>query len=262
MRKLIVGECDPGRVFHLVDPTQFLESDFEAEVVKALTCLMPDYQCGVFSGAFLLEGERRMADLALVHHSFSHWFVIEVELAGHSLENHVLPQVRCFRYGIPDNTCISSLLNAFGWMSREQAEALLRYVPHHVAVIGNQPDSRWTSALSALDTQHLTVSVYRNRNGESIHELEGSLSFRSESLGFAQYSAVDNCLRIPKSCGLRSGPTMFIDQFGNPSEWIVREEASVLWVSKRQGPALIAHNEYVQLIRTADGSVSLRLSGA
>ena len=69
-------------------PLDFVEIAFEAEVVKALTCLFPDYWCGVFAGTFLLEGERRSADLALIHKSLSHWFVVEVELAGHSLDRH------------------------------------------------------------------------------------------------------------------------------------------------------------------------------
>lgn len=79
-------------IFHLVDPTAFLEIDFEAEVVKALNCLFPEYWCGVFAGTFIFEGERRSADLALIHKSLSHWFVVEVELAGHSLDQHVLPK--------------------------------------------------------------------------------------------------------------------------------------------------------------------------
>jgi len=37
-----------------MDPTAFVEIDFEAEVVKALTCLFSDYWCGVFAGTFLL----------------------------------------------------------------------------------------------------------------------------------------------------------------------------------------------------------------
>ena len=113
MRKLLTGECHPDNIFQLVDPTTYVEGDFEAEVVKALSCLMPEYRCGVFAGAFVLEGERRVADLALVHKSLSHWFVVEVELAGHSLEHHVLPQVRCFRYGDPEHSCVTSLVRAF-----------------------------------------------------------------------------------------------------------------------------------------------------
>jgi len=260
MKKLLTGDCHPDNVFCLVDPTQFVEGDFEAEVVKALSCLLPEYLCGVFAGAFVLEGERRVADLALVHKTLSHWFVVEVELVGHSLEGHVLPQVRCFRYGEPEMSCVTSLVRAFGMLDRSHAERLLRYVPRYVAVVGNLPEASWTAALNALDVQHLTVSIYRDRNGRSAHEVDGLLSARAESLGFAKFSAVDNCLRIPRSCGLPLGSLQVIDQFGNTGIWTAREEGGVLWIQKERGSALIAHNSYVQLIRNFEGRISLRLS--
>lgn len=260
MKKLLTGECHPDNIFQLVDPTQFLEGDFEAEVVKALTCLMPEYMCGVFAGAFVLEGERRMADLALIHKDLSHWFVVEVELAGHSLEHHVLPQVRCFRYGDPEDTCVTSLVRAFNVLTREQAESLLKYIPRYVAVVGNLPDSTWTSKLSAVDVQCLTVSVYKDRNGRSAHEVEGGLSVRVASLGFAHFSAIDNCLRIPMGCGLPVGNIQIVDQFGNLADWTVRAESGVLWIRKDRGPALIEHGSYVQIIRSFDGRISIRPS--
>lgn len=260
MKRLMTGECHQGNIFQLVDPTQFVEVDFEAEVVKALTCLQPDYLCGVFAGAFVLEGERRMADLALIHKSLSHWFVIEVEMAGHSFEHHILPQVRCFRYGEPESSCVTSLVRAFSELRADQAEALLRYVPRYVAVVGNLPDPSWTAALSAVDVQHLTVSVYRDRNGGSAHQVDGHLTVRTESLGFARYSAIDNCLRIPKGCGLPVGNIQIVDQFGNLADWTIRENTGVLWICKDRGPTLIQHDSYVQIIRSFEGRISIRPS--
>jgi hypothetical protein len=55
MKKLLTGDCTEDNIFQLLDPTAFVEIDFEAEVVKALTCLFSDYWCGVFAGTFLLE---------------------------------------------------------------------------------------------------------------------------------------------------------------------------------------------------------------
>lgn len=260
MKRLVTAECNEDNIFQSVDPTVFLEIDFEAEVVKVLTCLFPDYACGVFAGTFILEGERRSADLALIHKSLSHWFVVEVELAGHSLNGHVVPQVRCFRYGEPDQTCASSLLSAFDFLCREQANALLEYVPRYVAVVANMADPVWAKALRVLDVQYLTVSVYRDRNGRSVHEVEGRLVAPTESLGFACFSAIDNCLRINKRCGLSPGAVQIIDQFGNPALWTIRETSGALWISKDRGPALLEHEGYVQIIRTVSGHISLRPS--
>jgi hypothetical protein len=260
MKRLIIGDCHPDNTYDLVDPTQFIEGDFEAEVVKAVGCLLPEYLCGVFAGTFVLEGERRAADLALIHKTLSHWFVVEVELAGHSLQDHVLPQVRCFRYGDPEDSCITSLVRAFKDLSRESAAQIIRHLPRYVAVVGNLPDPMWTAQLGAVDVQHLTVSVYRNRQGRSAHEVQGKLIVRAQSLGFAQFSAIDNCLRIPRGCGLPYGNIQIVDQFGNRSGWTVTEEAGVLWVRKDRGPALLGHESYVQIVRSFDGRISLHPS--
>jgi hypothetical protein len=258
LKKLMTGDCHQDNIFQQIDPTQYVEIDFEAEVVKALTCLYPDYLCGVFAGAFMFEGERRIADLALIHKSLSHWFVIEVELAGHSFEHHVLPQARCFRYGDPEYSCVTSLVRGFESLSRHQAEQLLDYVPRYVAIVGNLPDLSWTRALRVLDVQYLTVSIYRDRNGRSAHEVDGRLIARDENLGFARYSATDNCLRIPKGCGLMTGNIQIVDQFGSLASWTIRENAGVLWISKDRGPALIEHESYVQIIRSLEGRISIR----
>lgn len=260
MKMLLTGECCVGNIFSVVDPTSFAEGDFEAEVVRALTCFYPNYWCGVFAGTFLLEGDRRKADLALIHKDLSHWFVLEVELAGHSLTQHVLPQARCFRYGDPEDTCITSLVNAFNQISRNDAESILRYIPRYVAVISNIPSLEWKTTLEGLDVQHIIVSVYKNNSGKTAHEMDGHLAARTDSLGFAKYSAIDNCMRIKSDCGLPVGNVQIIDQFGNPGAWTIREEKGVLWLSKDSGVTLLDHESYVQIIRTYEGKISIRPS--
>jgi hypothetical protein len=250
--------CSPPGVWTGADPTTFSESEFEVHVAQALGRLLPEYSCGIFSGAFVLEGERHVADLALIHRSLSHWFVVEVELAWHSLEGHVLPQVRCFRYGDAEPSCTASLTRAFPGMERGVAAQLIDYIPRYVAVVGNLADSTWSTKLSALDVQYLTLAVYGNDAGETAYGLDGQLETRLESLGFAQFSAIDNCLRIPRQLGLRAGGIQVVDQFGSLGDWTVRQDGNGVWLCKDSGPALIPHNSYVQLMRGHDGRLRLR----
>ena len=260
MRTLLTGECRPENIFQLVDPTEFLEVDFEAEVVKALTCLLPNYFCGVFAGEFVLDGERKSADLALIHKTLSHWFIVEVELASHSLEHHVIPQVRCFRFGEASTSCITSLCRGFSGITRPQAESLLTHVPRGVAVVSNVYDHVWHPALRALDVQFLTVSVFKDPHGRAAHEVQGRLVALRESLGFGRFSAVDNSLRLPRSCGLSLGVLQVEDQFGSTGLWTARVESGNLWLSKNGGAALLQNGSYVQVIRTIEGRICLRPS--
>lgn len=262
MRTLVTGECKPENIFQLIDPTEFVEVDFEAEVIKALTCLLPYYFCGAFAGSFVLDGDRKSADLALIHKSLSHWFVVEVELASHSLEHHVIPQVRCFRFGEPETSCVTSLCRGFQGITRDQAERLLVHVPRGVAVVSNTYDHVWHPALRALDVQFLTVSVFRDHQGRTAHEVQGQLTVLRESLGFARFSAIDNALRLPKSCGLAAGTIHIEDDFGASGLWTAREDGMSIWITKERGPALIHNGAYVQVIRTIDGRICLRTSRA
>lgn len=258
-RIFLEGNGDDNTYFQ-VDPTDFYEIDFEANVVKAINKLLPDYFCNVFSGSFILEGERRTPDLALIHKSFSHWFVVEVELAGHSFSGHVLPQVRCFRYGEPEPSCINSLHRSFPFISFSQLQTLLLYVPRHVLVIVNLNLKEWHEQLRIMDIQLLTVSVFKGKGDVAGYEIEGNLTAHTESLGFAFYSAVDKCLRISKTCGLKPGLIQIIDQFGVPSLWNIQEESGILWISKKTGSSLLQHKSYVQIVKTYDGRITLKPS--
>jgi len=254
------SDCCRESVFRQLDPTALLEIEFEAEVIKAVTCLLPDYLCGVFAGRFVLDNERRSADLALIHKSLSHWFVVEVELTSHSLASHVLPQVRCLRFGEAEDDCITSLCRGFTALTRGQAESLLRYVPRFVAVVANQLDPVWDATLRALDVQLLVVSVFADLSGRRAYELDGHLHVPRESIGFAKYSAPDRSLLLPKGCGLPTGSLQIEDIFGIAAAWVSREDGKGLWITKEHGTPDLTHGCYVQVIRTFDGRISLKMS--
>jgi hypothetical protein len=260
MKRFSDSNCCRQNVFRQLDPTAFSEIEFEAEVVKALSCLLPNYLCGVFAGSFLLDSERRMADLALIHKSMTHWFVVEVELACHSLDLHVLPQLRCLRFGDAEEACITSLCRGFTDLDRAQAELVLRYLPRFGAVVVNQYEPTWEATLRGLEIQLLVVSVFEDSSGRRAHELEGHLHVPRESIGFAKYSAPDRSLLLPKSCGLPIGSLMIEDIYGNPAVWVSREAGNGLWVTKEHGTPDLTHGSYVQVFRTFDGRISLRMS--
>ncbi len=260
MKTFIAGSCCIENTFHQVDPTEFQEIEFEVEVLKALNCVFPDYFCGVFAGSFVFEGDRRVSDLALIHKSFTHWFVVEVELSTHSLESHVLPQLRCFRFGEPESSCITSLCRGFPDLSRENAKTLLSLIPRSAVVITNSKNSSWDYALRAIDVQQIIISVFKDHHGKTAHEVEGSLQFTRENIGFATYLPTDNSLRLPKSCKLPLGKIQIEDLYGSIGTWIVREDDGYIWITKEKGTTLFPTGAYIQILRTYDGSISFKVS--
>ncbi len=197
MKLFIGGNCDSKDVFNLLDPSAFSEIDFEAHAVRALVCAYPGYHCIAFRADFSFENQIRRSDLALVHKSFSHWFIVEVELLSHSLMGHVVPQVRCFRYGDPLSSCAGLLCDAIPQMDFSRAVSFLQFIARSVVVVVNRTSAEWKSCFRGLDVQMLTLSIYRRADGQIAHEIEGSLFVVKENLGFFRYSAVDRSLRLP-----------------------------------------------------------------
>ena len=94
MRLLVKGEW-----FEAVSSEGQYESDFESLVRGRARFLFPTYQVVLFKKAVESEDGRKVPDLALIDSKYRYWWVVEVEMAHHSLYNHVIPQVEVFARG-------------------------------------------------------------------------------------------------------------------------------------------------------------------
>lgn len=260
MKTLLVGDRDPDRTFRLSDPDAYSEAEFEHTVVQALTWLYPKYHCILFGGTFLLDGVGKRPDLALIAADYSHWFVIEVELTSHSLDHHVLPQVRAFIYGEPQRDCISVIEQNLK-ISRDRAATLVSYVPRSVAVVANKRDESWASAFRALNAQMLVVSVFYTAKRALALSVEGDLQAVSESLGFGTYSAVDRSCKFGSVVRVPRGEIQLVDDAGVVATWKALDDRAVLWITKVLGVPDLPDGAIVQMLRAYDGRLILRCPG-
>ena len=257
MRTLIVGECRDDSLYRLRDPDAPSETELEYQVVKVLSCVYQHCHCIVFGGGFEYEGKIYRPDLALVAKDFFYWFIIEVELLSHSLEGHVLPQVRAFRYGTPTSECEGILARELKILT-ESAKTLLDHVPRAVAVIANKRDFEWYTMLRAHNIQYLAVSKFSSSNGVDAVEVDGSLEVLQESLGFGRYIATDRSLRFPRLAKLPIGTIRINDPEGSFSLWTVTRDDHYTWITKETGVPDIPNSSLVQLVRTMGGEISSR----
>lgn len=260
MTIFIGGNCSRDTAFHLLDPSAFSEMEFEAHAVKALVCCFPDYLCIPFRADFSFENQIRRSDLALVHKSLSHWFIVEVELVSHSLIGHVVPQVRCFRYGEPLSSSATLLCDAIAEMDYPRAISFLQFIPRSVVVVTNRYSAEWNACFKGLDIQMLTVSVYQRADGQIAHEVDGSLFVLKENLGFFRYSAIDRSLRLPLTFAEAEGRIQIEDPFGVDGTWIVSRTEDAVWLTKEMGDPGLPNNEMLQVLRTSTGRLKLSLT--
>jgi len=260
MKLLLVGDGQSGEALRLSDPDSVSEAEFEHAVVEAFSRAYPQYACFLFGGTFVHpECGAKRPDLALVARDLTHWFVVEVEIASHSLEHHVLPQVRAFVYGEPQPDCVSSVANGLQ-LDRQRAGTLVRMIPRSVAVITNRRDEKWSVAIRALNAQMLVVSRFSSDSGMQAVEIEGELRAVQESLGFGKFSAVDRSVRFSPSTPLPRGVIEIVDQRGTATEWKVSSGTGALWVTKVRGTPSLADGLVLQLVRMRDGRLLLRAS--
>lgn len=254
----MVSPCQPDHIFDMCDPNAPTEVEFESIVLRSFGCIYPRYQCVVFGGRFLYEEEYRKPDLAMVSRDRSHWFVVEVELVSHSLERHVLPQVRAFRYGEPQSECASILSRELS-IDLGEAATLISRVPRAVVVVANQTRSDWENMIRAHQAQMLVVTRFQGPTGREVFEVSGSLSAIKESLGFGTYSAQDGTIRFATGIGLPDGHVQMEMSNGVASLWRVMRDERFAWVIKDAGRLDINDGALIQLIRAIDGRITLRI---
>lgn len=258
MSMVIVGECAADNRYELVDPTASTEADFENHVARALMCYRPGFLCAPFHGTFTFDRLSYRPDLALVAKDASHWFVVEVELASHSLDGHVIPQVRALRYGEPRPDCVESLAQGLG-IQTAQAQQLLQNVPRRVAVVANKRLSEWYQAFRGIEVDFLSVAVYQAATtGTYAYEVDGTLAMTVASIGFGTYSAVDRAIVFPRTVNLPAGTIQIIDPYDGVGFWLVTHAANRTWAVKASGDPGYVDGGVVQLLRTFDGLLTMR----
>jgi hypothetical protein len=101
MARLLVG----SEWYDAVASEDFYEVQFEGLVLQNAASLYPSYFAVPFKTTVTSEHGSKKPDLALIDRDYRAWWVVEVELAHHSLHHHALPQVQVLataEYGAPE----------------------------------------------------------------------------------------------------------------------------------------------------------------
>ena len=122
MRPFLVE--NPPRVFRPYYPTS--EAQFEEQVLRVAGQLMPNYSIAEWKPLVRdWEGHGAKPDLVMVSQDLDSWYVVEVELASHSIPGHIGPQLETLRKGVYDRSLVPSLEKAFPF---ENVDSLIRMV--------------------------------------------------------------------------------------------------------------------------------------
>lgn len=159
-----------------IDPQAFFETEFEAVILQNVHLLCADATLVPFKQTvFSSEYESKRPDLALIDNAYRFWWVIEVELATHSLASHVIPQTRVLMDGRYGDEHIEALLRSNPSLDRDRLEAMMRGEPPRVVVISNKYDAQWARDLSSIGVSYSVFNVFRSTLNNDIFLFDGLL---------------------------------------------------------------------------------------
>ena len=140
MRPFLVES--PPRIFEPRVPDT--ESDFEAQVLRVVSEITPGFTVASWKPLIRdWHGHGARPDLAMIARDLESWYVIEVELASHSIPGHIAPQLETLGNGVYDSSLLPSLQRAFPSESTEALTRMVRREPGLLCIADQYTDKIW-----------------------------------------------------------------------------------------------------------------------
>ncbi len=223
---------------------------------------------GYFAARFRIpvqdEHESRIPDLALIDRSYRRWWVVEVEMAHHSLNSHVLPQIEVFskaRYG--EEHARYLVENSTGLDSQSVSDMIKGTQPRVVVVV-NQEVPTWVDSIRRVGCLLMIVQVFRSPRNQHILRVNG------DTLGGLPAEVVSACrpdriiprlieIDSPASLGIPRGGRLTIHFNEGITDWERIDSADKVWLSPIGNNPLLYRREY-QISRDELGRLFFELA--
>jgi hypothetical protein len=254
-----------GEFLEPVAGSTFFEADYEAKILAQKDTLFGGWYAADFKCPVLVRGSthgHRKPDLALIHHDFREWWVIEVEIATHDLHGHVLEQVEAFTFGEYGADHASYLADRLPELDRGRLRTLVTSVQPGVLVIVNEDVEGWKEVLGARGGRLCVVQPHRDKFGHYGYLVSGFLPA-------ASFSLVSTCRRAgwsprvieisnPAALPLPHGAQVAIRAATGTCEWkhVLTGDSSYLMPVGPGDPLPVSVRDF-ELHRDEDGQLSI-----
>src|SRR5438132_500456 len=132
-----------GEWFEQISVSALYETEYEEVFSSNVELIYPYYYLAPFKLTVSHENESAKADFALIHKQCRDWWVVEVELGSHSLEGHVLPQVRTLSRAVYGQREADYLCGKVPLLDKRLVTAMMKGQQPRVLVMVNTPKPEW-----------------------------------------------------------------------------------------------------------------------
>lgn len=246
-----------GLRFEALSSSALYEGQYTRLLLQHADALFPGLKAIAFSPIVVFDSVGKRADMALIEPDYSRWWVVEVELAHHSLEAHVAPQVAVLAratYGAEVAAWISERNPDLDYEALRQ---MMRGDQPEVLVVVNSSKPNWTARLRP-DAKVMVVEPFRSNMNELIFRQNGiELNPGSSVLSFCRVDPILRRMLIVESpaaiADLGAEPFM-VEYEGSVSSWKqISTKDQVRLAPERSSP--FPRSARVALTRRLDGRI-------
>lgn len=250
-----------GEWYEEISATALYETELEQIIMDQAPYLYPDYRVVPFKQIVYSDTESHVPDFALIDQEYREWWVVEVEMGSHSLNGHVLPQVRTFSeaaYGVREAQYLCSKLPS---LDEQAVLGMMKGRQPRVLVLVNTYNPDWVKALAPYEAAVGVFEVFRSDrnqhafmvNGQYPKRLAGIISECTLDPIIPRLLRIESPAAIPGS----DDDNIRIRYKDQMTEWERIESQTDVWLNPIRTNPLLEKRVY-ELVELGDGTLEIR----
>ncbi|SIN35496.1 hypothetical protein [Micromonospora cremea] len=253
-----------GEWFDALPPGALYEHEYEGIVMQHRNDLFPGFKGARFDPVLATQLGNVQPDMILIDHEYRSMFVVEVELASHSLTRHVQPQIEKIVSARLGERHADWLYSREPGFNQDRLRALFRDVPHSTVLLANGPTPHWDDGLRSLPgVYRAVVQVFRSARNRTILRVNGA---QPEGPGevVSVLSAGSGPLRTSYKVSVPSSVDASLEKLdAHLEDQLIRFHVRVMGAEKYlfSRPAINVPAGGALLLRSAGGSYRIEIIG-
>ena len=258
MAKILLGD----EWFDELASTSLYESEFERLLFQESSRIFPEYHPVAFKTIVLSEDGDAKPDFALIHRQYRSWWVVEAEMGHHSLEGHVIPQVRRLSRSTYQDTEADYLCEQNPSLDCTHVREMIKGEQPRVLVVVNVPVPGWREQLRPFNALVAIFQIFRSKLNRYVYRVNGDFpSENNEIISTCRCWEIHRFLKIdsPTQLGIKRGENVTLYHETGAIEWERVDTAdSVLLHALRDHP--LKKGLLYEIVRQGDGTLVIQVS--
>lgn len=258
MARILLGD----EWFEEMASTSLYESEFESILFQEATRIFPEYHPVPFKCIVLSEDGDAKADFALIHKDYRSWWVVEAEMGHHSLNGHVLPQIRKLSRANYTEVEAQYLCEQAPYLDCKRIKEMIKGQQPRVLVVVNVPVPAWRDPIRPYSAVLAIFQIFRSHLNRYIYRLNGDFpSENNEIISTCHCWEIHRFLKIdsPAQLDVKRGDTIILHHETGALEWERVDIAdAVLLHALRDHP--LEKGLVYEIVRQSGGTYAIQLN--